>query len=192
MHCMRLLHALDPTQLDQVLQEGLHVGEKGDYSQSNRIQETDNFLDAQCPLGLHAKGLSRSGCLYLYYAIGHQIHDIHEGRTYDIDDWLAGQTQAILAAEINISAAYISDLDSYDAVSKAITSNRKPHKQERLAKEYWRHILPLQDVTTYYQLQKKGLKRHPPAPIGMPRRLHRIEIMYTQNIDPEALVVLKR
>jgi hypothetical protein len=190
---MQLFHLIQQDALAKTLRSGLKHGSKGALSHNKQVAAANSYLDNLRPASLKAKGLSRANCLYLYYARGETVHDIEDGAGRPARQWATKHADmAALRVEVDPARAYVSDLDAFDAVLRAIAAKKSPAICQKLAEHYWQRVLVLQDFLQQYARRGNDFVRTRSAPTELPERYTRIEIMATQDIAPSALSVLRQ
>lgn len=165
---MTLYHELSPDALVSALREGLRRTSRGEKGQDDAIKKTDAYLDQHCPAPLRAKGVSRDDNIYAYLGTEDTLIDIRDGRTVPLTD-RPDPTSKLLRLSVDPAHCYVSDLERYDAVKRAIDQHSDT-QLAALATEYWQHITPL-------------------ASYG-PGSIRRPEIMITCDLAPHALTPL--
>lgn len=140
---MRAYHEVTPGELGSVLSNGLKRTSRGAKGDDKLIIQTDAFLDKHRPHSLKEKGVSRNTNLYAYIGDGATIVDITDGREVALDRFIATGTQAVLELKLDLTRCYVSDLDTYDALKKAIGQHQGTDRLETLAASYWRKLQPL-------------------------------------------------
>ncbi|HUS26730.1 MAG TPA: hypothetical protein VMY99_05280 [Nevskiaceae bacterium] len=184
---MVLFHTLSPESVKAVLRDGLRYGSQGALSQDEDIAKANDYLDSVRPARVSALGLSRNKCLYMYLAMNGMVHDISHGKVLPMRQWTAAERRVVLAVEVNAAVAYLSDLEAYDALARALAAPAPQATCRRLAALYWRTVLPMPEVVQYYLLQEDGLVLRQNAPGHLPPSFARVEVMVTQNVAAQAI-----
>ena len=109
------------------------------------IIKTDMFLDDKRPKQLEGQGISRDHNIYAYLYLNNQLIDIRTGNGIPLQDFISNSNQAVLKLEIDPQRCYVSDLDTYDSLKKAIEDGDNNAKLEQLAKSYWDKLIPLEE-----------------------------------------------
>lgn len=165
---MILYHEVTAEALERTLADGLKAESRGEKGDDPDIIETDTYLDEHRPAPLSRQGISRSDSLYAFVGTENSLVDITNGATVALQDYPL-QDSHLLRLSIGSDSCYVSDLDRYDAVRKAI-ANHETATLTELADEYWTHLVPLSDFA-----------------IG---DIARPEVMVTHDIDPTDISVV--
>jgi hypothetical protein len=164
-------HSIQEEALARCLEIGLKYGEAGARSQEPHIQQTNDYLDRRIPSDLKSLRLYRQQCLYMYADIDGFVLDIQSGELTPWQEWDAGEGFCKLRVMLDEKACYVSDLEAYDELVRAVQQNAGAEALEHLAAQYWRRVIPFTGV----------------SPLGYKR----IEIMVTQDIRPHHITVLQ-
>lgn len=160
-------HEADPKDLERILSRGLKRTSRGKKGDDNAIIQTDELLDKNRPDEVRSIGVSRDDNLYAYLAIVGTIIDITDGTPTPIDSFVANSKQAVLELTIDPTRSYVSNLDAYDILKRAIEQAAPQQVLHRLASEYWASITRLDHY--------------------IPSQFRRPEIMITYDIEPSAI-----
>lgn len=167
---MIVYHEVDPAEVDSILEKGLKRTSRGDKGDDKTIIKTDKLLDDARPDELRHSGVSRDDNLYAYMAVDTKIIRITDGKAVNIDEFLQESKQAVLRLEVETTRCFVSDLDRYDALKKAVETDDE--RTGELVEDYWQHLVPLHNFTA-------GMIRRP-------------EVMVTYDVLPTCLEVVKR
>ncbi len=167
MTVMKVYHVVNPDHLQSILDNGIKRTSRGDKGDDQLIAQTDVFLDDRCPVALVRQGVSRSNNLYAYFSFEDKIVDITDGAVTSINEFISGTSQKIIELVVDPRRCYVSDLDTYDSLKRAIEGSSDSGKLDELAASYWRKLTPLESFS-----------------LGM---IDRPEIMITYDIEPSSV-----
>ncbi len=153
------------------------------------VEHLNSLLDELIPPALQAKKLSRQNCLYMYAGFGELVMDIKTGKLTPWHDWDAGDDFIKLRVELDPATSYISDLDAYDELKRALKRGAPDEMLEELASSYWCRVIPLPDFLRCYEQNKGGILYLHPEP-AVPSDYRRIEIMVAEDIPATHIQVL--
>lgn len=136
-------HSLQASSLPQILEHGLKCTSRGAKGDDSDIAKTDHFLDAHRPAKLVEARISRDNNLYTYVAVDDKIIDITDGSLIPISTFIHQTDDVILQITINEQKCYVSDIDLFDTIKKAIEDNKDEQTLQNLATQYWYSLRPL-------------------------------------------------
>ncbi|HSH55292.1 MAG TPA: hypothetical protein VK983_00540 [Candidatus Limnocylindrales bacterium] len=165
---MIVYHEVSPEAVSSIREKGLKRTSRGEKS-DDAIAQTDQFLDAHRLPELVDASVSRDNNLYAYVVEDEKIVSITDGARMSLEDFIQQSQQALLSIEVDPQRCYVSDLDQYDAVQKAL--EEKNSSAERLARDYWQSLIRL-------NAYEQGAIKRP-------------EIMVTYSLPSSAVRVLK-
>ncbi|OYW44142.1 hypothetical protein B7Z28_00315, partial [Candidatus Saccharibacteria bacterium 32-45-3] len=123
--------------------------------------------DSHCPKELIKAGVSRDNTIYAYNVEKGLIADITDGKRRDADEFIRSSSKAVLRIKVDPQRCYVSDLDKYDGVKKAIEYRASDSEKEELACAYWG---ALQNLSQYSN-----------------QSIPRPEVMITYDLPPSAI-----
>ncbi|ORX11905.1 hypothetical protein AWC31_35280 [Mycolicibacterium wolinskyi] len=139
-----LYHEIEPQTLDDVRRNGLK--RKGDGEKSDSDTKTaDAYLDTHRPPETIRAQLCRDGVLYGFLPAGDGIVDIRNGAAVDIATFDRDRPQTLLRIAVDPTHCFVSDLDLYDRVKRALKTAESDDECHRLAQVYWQRVIPLLD-----------------------------------------------
>lgn len=165
-----LYHEVDQSSKDNVLSEGIDREANGQKTDSEK-KRIDNFLDTHLPAEMELVGISRQEVVYAYMAYQDTVIDIRDGEFIPIDEFNDRSDQVLLRLSVDSKDCYVSDLDLYDTLARAMELKEQNGKLEYLASQYWDRVVP-------YDKYEIGEYNRP-------------EIMIAQDIRPEAIEVVE-
>jgi hypothetical protein len=160
-------HEIAANSLEQVLKNGIKRTEQGGKSKQHAIQKTDNFLDTHRTPAMVTANISRSGTIYGYMVTDDQVVNITTGQQVSIPTLKANRSKQLVKVTIDPTRCYVSDLDLYDTLKRALELDEQDSTREHLAEQYWIKITRLSDY-------KPGTIKRP-------------EIMITYDVPPTAI-----
>lgn len=166
---MILYHEADPKKADSILEDGLKRTSRGEKGDDSAIIRTDKFLDDLRPDNLIKAGVSRDDNLYMYLSHKDKIVDIETGEAVELTEFMNQAEGAVLKVEADARRCFVSDLDIYDKIKKAIENK---DYAEATAKKYWSTLVPLDNYK--------------------PGQIKRPEVMITYDIPPEAIEIVNQ
>lgn len=173
-HCynssMKVYHEVQPDSLGSILEDGLKRTTRGDKGDDSSIYHTDQLLDRLRPSTLTDAGVSRDNNLYGYLARDGHIIDITNGDLVPIPTFLNLSSQTVLELTIDPQRCYVSDLDRFDTVMRAIERHEADETIQALAHAYWQAVIPLADYST--------------------NAFRRPEVMITYDVEPDDITPL--
>ena len=190
MQTMKLYHLTDKSSVPHVLHGGIPYGAKGSGSRKPDVAKANNRLDAVRPAHFVAAGVSRTNCLYVCLSLNGYVFDITGDGVLPIADWVAKQSQAVLAADIDPAQAYVSDLDTYDAAMHAITKEAPERLSQEHTEIFWKQVTPLPLVLQQYGISNGSLQRRS-AVQKLPLYFRRPEVMVVSSIPAHVLELVK-
>jgi hypothetical protein len=139
---IELYHEVDPNLVEKVLQQGIRRGSEGEKTDPQK-KKIDTFLDTHAPDWIKWQRLSRADAIYAYLSDGDKIIDITDGQSVTFDKFLAKTTDTLLCLMVDSDYCFVSDLDLYDTIVRAMELDEQDSTREHLADRYWRRIIPL-------------------------------------------------
>jgi hypothetical protein len=188
---MQAIHVTSPNAVKDIVSGGLLYGSQGMNNKQKQAAITNNFLDSVRPDALISKNVSRVDCLYAYLVLDGMVIDITDGHSYVLKHWQPTDGKRAIALTVDPTKTYISDLDAYDKVAAAIFAQSSTNTCHDLAIAYWQLLLPLQEAAQYYQPAQTGIKLRSGAPTNLQRNIQRPELMITESISSQALILLR-
>lgn len=158
-------HEANPQSVNDVLKDGLKCSSRGDLSDDQVRQQTDQLLDQHRPAGLITASLSRNDNLYAFLFTGDKLIGIDKGEALTLQEYLATTDQAVFELHIDPDRTYVSDLDAYDTVAGLIKQKADEQEVQNAAQAYWSRCTKL---ATYE-----------------PGSIDRPELMVTYDVSPE-------
>jgi hypothetical protein len=180
-------HLTSADNLDTLQREGLRYGSQGARSREDHAAKTNKLLDGICPARLWELHVSRQGCIYAFAELEGKILDIAEGKAYPPADFPVDDGSVLLRLAIAPETAFVSDLDAYDSVARAIETDQPITALRTLADTYWQRIITLPELITCYRLTEDGLQAIDTVPASLPRHFKRVDLMLTTDIPPAAI-----
>lgn len=165
---VRLLHEIDPETKDDILENGIKRGAEGEKTDSEK-QKIDTFLDTHLPDWAKEQQVSRRSATYCYLEADGKIIDITDGEPVDLADFMAKSGQTLLWLDVEVDDCYVSDLDAYDTLMRAMELDEQDSTREHLADRYWQRMIPLGE----YQ----------------PGMIRRPEVLVVADVDPHDMRV---
>lgn len=166
-----IYHEISQSSLQEILREGIKRASQGDKSKDSAIQKLDLFLDTHQPPHLAGTGLSRRNNIYGYLGDGRKIIDIIDGERVTIDKFQAKSHKRIVCLSVDPAKCYISDLDLYDTLKRAMELNEQASTRENLATQYWHKLIPLNTFE--------------------PTMIRRPEVMITHDVAPDCIRIVQ-
>ncbi|MDB5176966.1 MAG: hypothetical protein JWN75_634 [Candidatus Saccharibacteria bacterium] len=134
-----IYHEVDPKIVDSVLQNGLKTENDGAKTDS-QIKKIDQFLDTHLPDDSPA-GLNRQNVIYGYVSADDKILDIKSSDMIAINDFVDKSDAVLLRIEVDAAKCYVSDLDMYDTIKRAMELKEQDSTLEDLATKYWQRVV---------------------------------------------------
>lgn len=164
-------HEINPDTLTETMTQGILRTSQGDKSKDRAIQKTDAFLDTHCPVRITALKLSRSNNLYGYLGDETTLVDISTGERISLAAFSTKSKKSILRLAVDPIRCYVSDLDLYDTIERALELNEQDSTRETLAKHYWNKLI--------------RLDKYEPGSIKRP------ELMITYDLPPDVIEIIE-
>lgn len=139
-----IYHEIDPSSLEKILREGIKRTSQGDKSKDKAIQKLDLFLDTHRPQTIAGTNLSRSNNIYGYVSSGEKLIDITDGEQLSLGKFRTKSHKTIVHLTVDPARCYVSDLDLYDTLKRAMELNEQDSTRESLAVQYWNKLVPLE------------------------------------------------
>jgi hypothetical protein len=136
-----IYHEVNKKTVKNVLRNGLKYGSEGAKTDA-KIKKADQFLDAHLPPDA-SRQLNRQKATYGYIAQGDSLIDIKNGQPVPLKGFLDQSSQALLRITVDPSRCYVSDLDKYDAVKRALELSQTDSRLKLLAEKYWQGVVAL-------------------------------------------------
>ncbi len=165
-----LYHEIDPSSEKDVLNEGIKRGASGDKSDKQK-KMVDTFLDTHLPDWAENIQLCRGMVNYGYLTYEGKVIDITDGEAVSIEEFMAKNDQILLRLTVDTDDCFVSDLDLYDTLVRAMELDEQDSTREHLADRYWERIIPLADYE--------------------PGTIKRPEVMINTDILPSDIEVVK-
>jgi hypothetical protein len=163
-------HKISSDKLEDALTRGLDCTSRGAKGADESIKQADAFLDDHRPAKLVEANVSRNNNLYAYVASDEGVVDIQNGKVVSLQTFIEHDDQISLRITVDPQKCYVSDLDQYDRVKRALQNN-EAIDLSGLAKQYWASLIPLRTFT-----------------MGA---IERPEIMITYSIPPQDIEALE-
>jgi hypothetical protein len=141
-------HEVDPDSLHNILNKGIKCASEGEKTKDKRIQKTDMFLDTHRPDSMVRAGVSRSNNLYGYPSMDNRIVDITNGEALTLSKFLNKNHRTLVKLQVEPSRCFVSDLDLYDTIKRALELDEQDSTREHLAEQYWHKLVPLNEFET--------------------------------------------
>jgi hypothetical protein len=138
-------HEIATDSLEQVLKNGIKRAKQSDKSKESAIQKTDKFLDTHRTPAIVAAGVSRAETIYGYMATDGEAVNITNGKQISIPTLKANRSKRLVKLAVDPSRCYVSDLDLYDTIKRALELDEQDSTREHLAQQYWTKIIRLSD-----------------------------------------------
>ena len=165
-----LYHELAPDSLDKVLTEGIKRSEQGQKTDREK-QKVDTFLDTHLPEWAKSQGVCRANVIYGFLPVeDNKVIDIKDGRTISLEEFKAHSNQVLVRVKVDASACFVSDLDLYNTIARALELDEQDSTREHLADRYWERVIPLTDYE--------------------PGTITRPEVLIASEIEPKAIDVI--
>jgi hypothetical protein len=161
-------HEINPQKIDEILGQGIRRDKQGDKT-DHVVNKVDEFLDTHLPDGAPAD-LNRKNVIYAYVSHDDKVIDIKNGELVPTKAFMAKSKQTLLRMMVDAEKCYVSDLDLYDTIKRAMELGEQDSTLENLANQYWQRIIPL------YEFQLGAITRP--------------EVMITYNIQPHDIQVM--
>lgn len=185
-----IYHKASADSVGSILTDGLRCSRRGSGHDDPRVRQTNDLLDALRPDRLRAHGVDRNACTYCYLTVDDLVFDVDSGLLVPEPDWLAEVGNAGGSAALRLTAdpdiAYVSDLEAYDELAERI-GDAPQSTVQKLARRYWERIVALPDLCRYYERTDHALVRHPDAPVRLPSRLERVEVLLTADVPADRI-----
>jgi hypothetical protein len=165
-----LFHEIDPTSKDKVLNEGIKRKANGGKNNSEK-KKVDTFLDTHLPDWAKEKEVCRGNVLYAFLERDGHVVDITDGEPMPVSQFMDKSQDALLKITVDSGKCYVSDLDLYDTLMRAMQLDEQDSTREHLADRYWERVIPLEK----YEL---GTIRRP-------------EVMVATDVEPGDIEVVK-
>ncbi|HSH31056.1 MAG TPA: hypothetical protein VK963_00085 [Candidatus Saccharimonadales bacterium] len=140
---MVVLQQASPSALNDIRREGLKRGSRGEKGDDRLIIQTDEYLDDARPADVKQMGLSRDDNLYAYVVHNDRAIDITDGKAVRVEAFIKNSEQAVLRLSVDPERCYVSDLDAYDTIKKAIKNSEGHSGLRTLARNYWARVVRL-------------------------------------------------
>lgn len=163
-------HEVDPSSREEILDQGIDRESEGQKMDTEK-RKVDEYLDTHLPLELDALDISRDSVVYAYMAHEGNIIDISDGEFIPIDEFNDRSEQTLLKLTVESKDCYVSDLDLYDTLMRAMELGEQDGKLQYLAFHYWESIVP-------YDKYEMGSIRRP-------------EVMIANDIRPGAVEIVE-
>lgn len=166
-----LYHEISPKSKDQVVTEGIKKGASGVKTDSEK-RKVDEFLDTHPPDWAKNIGLCRADAIYAYLKTdSDEVVDIKSGEAIPVSEFMNKTKDVLLKITVDSDYCYVSDLDLYDTITRALELDEQDSTREHLADRYWERLTPIDE----YQ---NGSITRP-------------EMMVNYDVSPESIEVVK-
>lgn len=149
---MIVYHETNPSDKDSILRDGLKCTSRGEKGDESAIAKTDYFLDNYRPDTLRRAGVSRDNNLYAFVWRNNKIISITDGADIDVKEFVKNSDRLVLRLQVDPRRCFVSDLNAYDTVKKAIENKKDQHEIIELAQIYWDKVAALSS----YELSSIG------------------------------------
>ena len=166
-----LYHEAAPESVDGILENGIQRHASG-VKRDTQIEKIDTFLDTHIPEHLQAVGLNRRDVTYAFIEHDGKIIDIATGRLVPLEEFRRGNGMRLLRLTVDTKNCYVSDLDLYDTLKRAMELDEQDSTREHLADRYWKRIVPIEEFR-----------------VGS---IARPEVMITADVDPKSVEVVEK
>lgn len=183
---LSVLHKAPVESLPAIVATGLRRAES--TAQTPSELWTNRWLDRWRPARLAGRGVRRGECIYCYLGVNGCVLDVDSGDLVPRDRWLVGPDAVRLCLTTTPGTAFISDLDAYDRVRSALEQDRHHPRLPGLAHRYWSRVIDLETARGHYRVAGRSLVADPAGPARLPREMHRVEVLLTADVDPEAIL----
>lgn len=139
-----LYHEINLSAKESVLKNGIKRGVKGEKTDAEK-KKVDVFLDTHLPDDMQKTGASRQKAVYAYLEHRGSIIDIKDGQAVPIGRFQERSRQLLLKITADSDDCYVSDLDLYDTLTRALELDEQTSTREHLAESYWRRLTPLNE-----------------------------------------------
>lgn len=137
-----LYHEVTPESVESILEEGIKSHASG-AKRDAQIEKIDTFLDTHRPDHLKTIGLSRRDVTYAFMEHDGKIVDIATGELVSVENFKRGNGMQLLRLKADLKDCYVSDLDLYDTLKRAMELDEQDSTREHLADQYWKRVVPL-------------------------------------------------
>lgn len=134
-------HEIDPSAKETVLDQGIDRESEGQKTDAEK-KKVDDYLDTHLPVELDALDISRDNVVYAYMAYDDNIIDITDGEFMPVDEFNDRSEQALLRLTVESKECYVSNLDLYDTLMRAMELGEQDGKLQYLAAQYWESLIP--------------------------------------------------
>lgn len=166
-----LFHEINPSATDKVLTEGIKRKVSGEKDDSEK-KKVDTFLDTHLPDWAKEKEVCRGNALFAYLERDGKVIDITDGEPVPVGRFMAKSDEALLKITVDSDRCYVSDLDLYDTLMRAMQLDEQDSTREHLADRYWERIVPLAEYE--------------------PGTIKRPEVLVAADIEPSGIEVVKQ
>lgn len=166
-----LYHEVSLESVDVILKEGIKRQSSG-VKRDAEIEKVDTFLDTHLPDYLKDKKLSRRSVTYAFLVHDDKIVDISSGELVPVEGFRRDDGMALLKLTVDGADCYVSDLDMYDTLKRAMELDEQDSTREHLADQYWKRVVHLEEF-------EFGKIRRP-------------EVMINADIDPHSIKVIQK
>lgn len=139
-----LYHEIKPQALENVRRNGIKSKSDGEKSDPE-TKTADAYLDTHRPTAAARAQLRRQGVVYGFLPAGNRIIDIGSGAEIDVAAFDRDRPQTLLRITVDPARCFVSDLDRYDRVQRALESGEPDDVCLRLAQDYWQGVVALLD-----------------------------------------------
>lgn len=166
-----LYHESTPESVDAILENGIKREASG-AKRDSHIEMIDTFLDTHASDRIKAAGLSRRGVTYAFMEHDGKIVDIATGESVPVSGFRKGNGMRLLRLTVDAGDCFVSDLDLYDTLKRAMELDEQGSTREHLAERYWERVVP------FTQFEFGSIKRP--------------EVMIRADIDPGSIEAIEK
>lgn len=138
-----LYHEAKPESVDSILKEGIK-SQAGGAKRDAQIEKIDTFLDTHRPDDIKSLGLNRRDVTYAFLGQDGNIIDIATGELVPVEEFRKGNGMSLFRLTVDVKDCYVSNLDLYDTLKRAMVLDEQDSTREHLADQYWKRIVPLE------------------------------------------------
>lgn len=162
---MVVYHEIEPPSLHEILDIGIKRTTHGSHSVDSSILVADKYLDSHRPDSIKHRRISRANNIYAFLGNEKQIISIKDGGRVSTLRYSQRGKQLLVRLEVDPKKCFVSDLDLYDTLRRALELKEQDSTLENLAYKYWDKIIRLDEY--------------------IDDTIARPEVMITYNVPPE-------
>lgn len=140
--CMIVYHQADSHLVPLILRQGLQLVQGEGKGDDPAIAQTDEYLDARRPEYIRQAGVNRRQNIYAYLGDERHVIRITDGAEVTLGRFITESWQVVLRLTPPLEHCYISDLDAFDKLKRALQEETCQSECGRLAADYWRRVTP--------------------------------------------------